>query len=87
MSNNLLHVGAREFREELAHYLDAGKTVAITKHGRTIGYYVPTSINQEAAELEVLSRGIQNLQDLLAAKGVDEEEIMREFKRRRSSKK
>jgi antitoxin (DNA-binding transcriptional repressor) of toxin-antitoxin stability system len=82
----VLQVGAREFREELARYLDAGQTVAITRHGRTIGFYIPTTASHNEAEISALSKGIENLQTLLVEKGVDEEEIVREFKRRRRTK-
>ena len=37
-----LKVGIREFREKLASYLlDTDVPVAITRHGDTIGYYIP----------------------------------------------
>ncbi len=35
-------VGIREFRENLADYLESKTPVAITRHGATIGIYVPT---------------------------------------------
>jgi antitoxin (DNA-binding transcriptional repressor) of toxin-antitoxin stability system len=37
-----LKVGIREFREKLASYLlETDETVAITRHGDTVGYYIP----------------------------------------------
>jgi len=35
-------VGIRQFRENLSGYLESDKPVAITRHGQTIGIYVPT---------------------------------------------
>ena len=35
-------VGIREFRKNLADYLESKTPVAITRHGTTIGIYVPT---------------------------------------------
>src|SRR5579862_8169365 len=35
-------VGIREFRENLSSYLESKTPVAITRHGATIGIYVPT---------------------------------------------
>ena len=35
-------VGIREFRENLATYLESMTPVAMTRHGATIGVYVPT---------------------------------------------
>jgi PHD/YefM family antitoxin component YafN of YafNO toxin-antitoxin module len=35
-------VGIREFREKLASYvLESDTPVAITRHGDTVGYYIP----------------------------------------------
>ena len=35
-------VGIREFRENLSSYLESKTPVAITRHGATIGIYLPT---------------------------------------------
>jgi hypothetical protein len=39
-------IGMREFRENLAGYLEAGKPVAITRHSETLGFSIctPTSV-------------------------------------------
>jgi hypothetical protein len=42
MAEQLKRVGVREFREELSRYLDSPTPVALTRHGHTIGYCVPT---------------------------------------------
>ena len=34
-------IGMREFRENLAGYLESGKPLAITRHGETLGFYIP----------------------------------------------
>ena len=34
-------IGSREFREKLAAYLESDEAVAITRHGATVGYYIP----------------------------------------------
>ena len=34
-------VSTREFRTDLAKYLESQEPLAISKHGRTIGYYIP----------------------------------------------
>ena len=47
-------VGIREFRENLADYLESKTPVAITRHGSTIGIYVPTRPKPSQADLEAL---------------------------------
>ena len=45
-------VGIREFRENLATYLESTTPVAITRHGATIGVYVPTRPKPSEADIE-----------------------------------
>lgn len=37
-----IRVGVREFHANLPTYLESVSPVAITRHGETIGYYIPT---------------------------------------------
>lgn len=37
-----LSVGIREFRSGLAEFIDQRKPVAVTRHGVTVGVFVPT---------------------------------------------
>lgn len=75
-------VGIREFREKLASYLlESDQTVAITRHGDTVGYYIPARRSRTDAERAALKEAASRLQDALAAEGISEEEIIRDFKR------
>jgi len=37
-----LKVGVREFREQIARFLESEMPVAVTRRGETLGVYVPT---------------------------------------------
>ena len=74
-------VGIREFRENLASYLESKTPVAITRHGATIGIYVPTKPKPSQADLEALRLAGEKMQELIAASGTSEEEIIDDFKR------
>ena len=77
-----LKVGIREFREKLASYLlENEQAVAITRHGDTVGYYIPARRKREEAERAALKEAASRLQGALAAEGISEEEILRDFKR------
>ena len=77
-----LKVGIREFREKLATYLlETDETVAITRHGDTVGYYIPARRKRSDAERAALKEVASRLQDALAAEGISEEEILKDFKR------
>lgn len=54
-------VGIREFRAGLAEYIDSDAPIAITRHGQTVGYFIPTRADRTAppgpAELIVDLKG------------------------------
>jgi antitoxin (DNA-binding transcriptional repressor) of toxin-antitoxin stability system len=76
-------VGIREFRENLAGYLESKTPVAITRHGSTIGIYIPTKPKPSQAELEALRVAGEKMQELIEAAGTTEDEIVADFKRAR----
>jgi antitoxin (DNA-binding transcriptional repressor) of toxin-antitoxin stability system len=76
-------VGIREFRENLSSYLESTTPVAITRHGATIGVYVPTKPKANQADLEALRLAGEKMQELIAAAGTTEDEIVEDFRRRR----
>jgi PHD/YefM family antitoxin component YafN of YafNO toxin-antitoxin module len=76
-------VGIREFRENLASYLESNAPVAITRHGATIGIYIPAKPKPSHADLEALRLAGERMQRLIAAAGTTEDEIMADVKRRR----
>lgn len=84
MGANLIEVGVREFRDELARYLESEIPLAITRHGRTVGYYIPVQGSREADELEGLRRAVERLETMLDERGVSVEEILREFRAQRA---
>ena len=82
-----LKVGIREFRERLANYLlQSDKPLAITRHGDTVGYYIPARRRRSDAERAALKEAAARLQEMLAAEGVTEDEIIADFKRWRSGR-
>lgn len=76
-------VGIREFRENLADYLESKTPVAITRHGATIGIYVPTKPKPSQADLDALRVAGEKMQELIAVAGTSEDEIVADFKKRR----
>ncbi|HEY3740350.1 MAG TPA: hypothetical protein VGL53_10920 [Bryobacteraceae bacterium] len=73
-------VGIREFRENLADYLESKKPVAITRHGETIGVYIPTRRKPADAALEAFRVAGERMQEMIKAAGVTEEELMEDVK-------
>ncbi|MGD0732522.1 MAG: prevent-host-death protein [Terracidiphilus sp.] len=74
-------VGIREFRDKLASYLlESDKALAITRHGDTIGYYLPARRKRSEAEKEALRQAGERMQRMMEASGVTEDEIIEDFK-------
>jgi PHD/YefM family antitoxin component YafN of YafNO toxin-antitoxin module len=83
-----LKVGIREFREKLASYLlESEAPVAITRHGDTVGYYIPARRKRAETERAALKEAASRLQQVLASEGISEEEVLADFKVSRPGKK
>jgi PHD/YefM family antitoxin component YafN of YafNO toxin-antitoxin module len=82
-----LKVGIREFRQNLATYLlQNNKPVVITRHGDTVGYYLPARRRRTDSERAALDEAADRLQAMLAASGIGEDEIIADFKRWRTNR-
>jgi antitoxin (DNA-binding transcriptional repressor) of toxin-antitoxin stability system len=80
-------VGIREFRENLARYIESAVPVAITRHGETVGFYVPARRKRSQADLEALRAAGEQLDALIASAGTSEEELVNDFKQQRRAQK
>ncbi len=57
-------VGIREFRAGLADYIESDKPVAVTRHGHTVGIFIPTHGHTQA-DLLALKLATAKLEALL----------------------
>ena len=72
-------VGIREFRASMAEFIASSTPVAVTRHGQTVGYFIPTQ-GQADADIVALKKASKTLDRLLAAQGVGVEEVVAQFK-------
>jgi antitoxin (DNA-binding transcriptional repressor) of toxin-antitoxin stability system len=72
-------VGIREFRAGMADFIASSTPVAVTRHGQTVAYFIPTQA-QGDADMAALKKASETLDSLLAAQGLDVEEVAAEFK-------
>ena len=79
-------VGIREFRADLAEYIASNTPVAVTRHGQTVGYFIPTQGHADA-DIAALTKASNTLDKLLEAQGVDVDAVVTDFKaaRRKAS--
>lgn len=74
-----IKVGIREFRADLAEYIAASTPVAVTRHGQTVGFFIPAHVQVEG-DLAALKKAGKVLDKLLHAQQVDIEDVVAEFK-------
>ncbi len=77
-------IGIREFRADLAGYIASSTPVAVTRHGQTVGYFIPT-LGQVEADVAALKKASKTLDRLLAAHSVDVDAVVADFKVARKS--
>lgn len=69
-------VGIREFRAKLAYHLESLTPIEVTRHGRTIGLYVPLPQQAELDDRERLLEAGRLMQAELKRLGLTEEELI-----------
>lgn len=72
-------VGIREFRSDLAEYIASNTPVAVTRHGQTVGFFIPTQ-GQVEADIAALKKASKMMDKLLLAQNVDIDSVVAEFK-------
>lgn len=79
-------VGIREFRAALADYIEAEAPVVVTRHGQTVGYFIPTKSDRQA-EVAALRSAAAKLDAMLKLDEAEVDAAIEEFKQSRRGKK
>ncbi len=79
-------VGIREFRAALADYIDADAPVAVTRHGQTVGYFIPAKSDRQA-DVAALRAAAAKLDALLDLDDAEVDAVVEDFKQLRRAKK
>ena len=72
-------VGIREFRAALADYIDADAPVAVTRHGQTVGYFIPAKSDRQA-DVAALRAAAAKLDALLDLDEAEVDAVVEDFK-------
>jgi antitoxin (DNA-binding transcriptional repressor) of toxin-antitoxin stability system len=75
-----VRVGIRELRARLASHLESVTPIEVTRHGRTVGLYVPLPQGSDQSERERLLEAGRLMQAELQRLGLTEEELAADFK-------
>ena len=78
-------IGVRELREHLSLYLESNETLEVTRHGQTIGFFIPTPKKPGQAQREALLEAGKRMDEELIRLGVKEDQLLEEFKQWRQT--
>jgi antitoxin (DNA-binding transcriptional repressor) of toxin-antitoxin stability system len=73
-------IGVRELREKLSSFLDSSEPIEVTRHGQTIGFFIPILRRPGQAEREALREAGKRMDEELIRLGLKEDELLEEFK-------
>ena len=80
-------VGIREFRAGLSDYVDSDAPVAVTRHGHTVGYFIPVK-EDRSADIAALKAAGEKLDALLSLTEDEVDAAIEDFRQlRREGKK
>lgn len=74
-----LRIGMRELREKLSEYLESSVPIEVTRHGQTIGFYIPVPKRPNQSEREALLEAGKRMQEELTRLGITEDELVADF--------
>ncbi len=75
----MIHSGVRQFRDRATHFLAGDDVVAIERHGKVIGFYIPVAVKQEEESRLALEQLQQAVARVMNTSGLTEDELSRMF--------
>lgn len=76
------NVGVREFRDHATKYLAGSEPLAVNRHGRVIGFYIPLERDENEVRRAVAKLG-EAVEQVLGETGMTEDELAGLFDMRR----
>lgn len=70
-------VGIREFRDKASQYLASSEALAVKRHGKLVGFYIPVEQSEEIEIEQALQRLNQTVETAIAESGMDEATLAR----------
>ena len=74
--------GIREFRAGLSDFVDSDAPIAVTRHGHTVGYFIPVK-EDRTADVAALRAAGEKLDALLKLSDDDDDAAIDDFKQLR----
>ena len=70
--------GVREFRQGLSDFIDQSEPVTVTRHGQTVGLFIPVHPDRKAA-VAAYAEAAETANALLIELGMTEDDVVAEF--------
>jgi antitoxin (DNA-binding transcriptional repressor) of toxin-antitoxin stability system len=70
-------VGIREFRDKASQYLASSEAVAVKRHGKVVGFYIPVAQSEQIEIEQALQRLTQTVETAIAESGMNEAALAR----------
>ena len=68
-------IGVRQFRDKASHYIGSNEIIAIKKHQKVVGFYVPIQQSSEIEIQEAFKKLSTTVNTALAESGLSEDEL------------
>ena len=65
-------VGIREFRDKASQYLASREVVAVKRHGKLVGFYIPVEQSDDIEIQQALQKLSQTVETAMAESGMNE---------------
>lgn len=75
-------VGVREFRQSLTEYIDQTEPVTLTRHGQTVGLFIPVHRDRKS-DIAAYTEAAKKANALITEWGTTEDEVAVEFEEQR----
>jgi antitoxin (DNA-binding transcriptional repressor) of toxin-antitoxin stability system len=81
-----IRIGVRELREKLGEYLDSTVPIEVTRHGQTVGFFIPVPKTPGQSERDAFLTAGQRMQEECVRLGITEDELVLDFRRWREAR-
>jgi hypothetical protein len=71
----MIHAGIRDFRDRATRYLAGNDVIAIERHGKTVGFYIPVPNRDEEKGRRALAELQQAVRQAMADTGLSEDQL------------
>lgn len=72
---DMKRVGIREFTDKASHYLASNSILAVKRHGKVVGFYIPVKESDSEEIQRAIKQFSQTVETAVAESGLSEEEL------------